>query len=136
MQKPKLSGAQRRKLAKAKAAEQLAKGVLVPLPRELSTLNTVRDYRREINSVYRDYHHERITRDSATSRVFILNTGAALAKAEMELEELAKLREQVERIQSGGPPGLEYANASDYRSADLLPSQTEIGNPLKLEDTI
>ena len=100
MAKPRLSGAQRRKIAKEKAEQALtATGVLVPLPRELSTLNTVRDYRREINATYRDYHNARIARESMTARAFVLNTGAALAKAEMELEEL---------VLAGSPRCLDY----------------------------
>ena len=129
MPKPRLSGAQRRKLARQQeiaAAAANGQQVMPPL-RRLETLNTVRDYRREINAVYRDLHHDRIRREDATSRVFILNTGAALARAEQELQELIELRRRLDEIQGrqGALPytqGDAFDGSGEHEDGELLPT--------------
>ena len=99
----KLSGAARRKIAREKAtAEAAAKGsdYIPPMP-ALGKLETVTDYRRELNVVYRRMRQGQMPPEVATKSAFILNLGAALAKAETELAEYRALLEGVERAEQG-----------------------------------
>jgi hypothetical protein len=107
--KPKLSGAQRRKLAREKAiADAAITGVYVPPMPSLGALETVVDYRRELNVVYKRLRAGHMPPEVATKSAFILNLGAALARAEQELQELTQLREKVEAIQSSAAPAVAF----------------------------
>lgn len=126
--KPRLSGAQRRKLARQSAVAAAAvTGVFVPPMPTLGSLDNVVDYRRELNVVYKRMRSGHMHPEDATKAVFILNTGAALARAEQELRELTQLRERVDAIQASHhfgdrPPALTVLEtAGDVIEGDPLP---------------
>jgi hypothetical protein len=130
-----LSGHQKRKLAEARKREA---GInYVPPPPPLGPLEQPVHYRRELNEVYRRMRLGHLPPEIATKSAFILNLGAALAKAEQELAELAQLREAVAQIQDGNQPAIQYganveriadcANGADQvHAVELVPASDEV----------
>lgn len=126
MNKPRLSGAQRRKIARQNATAEAERngGVYVPPLPTLGSLETVVDYRRELNVIYKAMRRGDMPAENATKAVFILNVGAALARAETELREQAQLREAVVALQSQSATALAWAPpepAGEALAGELMP---------------
>jgi hypothetical protein len=120
--KPRLSGFQRRKLARLKIANGQT---VIPAkdPDELrrirvGALDTVNQWRREIAKVYREMRFQMIRTEIGTRLVYVAEIGARLAKMQEELKELETLRQQLEQLQANG-----YLNKIDY-----LPANKHIGD--------
>jgi hypothetical protein len=109
--KPRLSGAARRKLAREEAAKAFAeRGVVMPAF-TVGSLNTVRDYRAELNKVYRAARMGQMRPEDATKLAFIVNLGAQLSRVEEELANIEGLRRAVEEVQ--GQQAISYQPAPE-----------------------
>lgn len=128
MAKPRLSGAQRRKLNAQRIAE--AGGVVMPRLPALGSLESVRSFRAELSTIYAAMRRGAVPTEVGTRLVYVLNVGAALAKAEQELQELTHLREQIARIEGDGPglPALGYLEPDDA-AGSLNGSEISEGEP-------
>jgi hypothetical protein len=122
--KPKLSGAQRRKLQKQK--QQLADA-----PRDGELLarirmghfdhgGTVNQWRIELARVYRAMRLGHLRTDEGTKLTYVANVAAQLAKMAEELRELEALRQQLSRVQGTAPVGL---ITSDADGGELIPAR-------------
>ena len=128
--KRKPSGAQYRKQKRLEAAAQLLMpGEVVHRPKIASRLVSVRDWRTELGSIYRDMRMNRIPADVGTKLAFVANFGAQLAKVEQELVELGQLRSRLDAI-NGGTPTLAYnpvETAGEAIEAEALPTPAPDG---------
>jgi hypothetical protein len=99
--KPRLSGAARRKLAKAEKREA-AKPKTGDLLQSLDyseAPDTHDEWRREGRTVYWDVRKGRIDLDSARTLTWAADVNARMAKMAEELRELEKLRQQLAALQ-------------------------------------
>ena len=93
-------------------------------------LETVDEWRRQINSIYRDMRMGRIPPDFGTKLTYVANVGAQLAKIAQELKELTGLRDQLAQLQSGALITHQYPNGFDTESAgELLPASNNDSQP-------
>ena len=102
--KPRLSGAQRRKIARGKLPPSrplIATKVQVYTTGDTvsNRLMTVMEWRREIAKVYREMRSGKIRTEEGTRFVYVSEIGARLAKMAEELESIEALRRQLERLQ-------------------------------------
>jgi hypothetical protein len=111
--KPKLSGAQRRKLLKEKFAANNAprpviNGELIKRIRmgHFDHGGTVNQWRMEIARVYRAMRRGQLRTDEGTKLTYVANVAAQLAKIAEELRELEQLRQQLTQLQGMPVAGL------------------------------
>jgi hypothetical protein len=115
--KPRLSGAQRRKLQKEKtlaARHTVDPSTVIPRVR-VGRLDTVDEWRREISTVYREMRLGKIRSDEGTRLTYVANVGAQLAKIAQEIKELETLRQQLAQLQGG--PVTYPVNGAEYLPA-------------------
>jgi hypothetical protein len=117
--KKKLSGFQRRKLAREKLnasrPPMRSPKMQVYTTGDVVTnrLMTVLEWRREIAKVYREMRSGKIRTEEGTRFVYVSEIGARLAKMQEELESIEALRKQLELVQSGQSlPTQEFLPAS------------------------
>jgi hypothetical protein len=120
MPKPKLSGAQRRKLAKHRAAARLQRaGGERPLRAELlppvriEDLEGVRAYRHEMNRLYALMRSGDLATENGTRMVYVLREAANLARIEEELQLAGAIRAELLKLNGD-------------RTFELLPASSEI----------
>jgi hypothetical protein len=106
--KPKLSGAQRRKLAKQRAADRLQllggdrplRAELLP-PVRIEDLESVRSYRHEMNRLYALMRGGDLLTENGTRLTYVLREAANLARIEEELRLAAAIRDQLMELNAG-----------------------------------
>jgi hypothetical protein len=99
-----LSGAQKRKLARARSAPALEGSLLRRI--RVGELETVDQWRREIGKIYREMRFQKIPTEQGTRLVYVAEIGARLAKMAQELKELESLRQQLAALQGAPNAGL------------------------------
>jgi polyhydroxyalkanoate synthesis regulator phasin len=103
MAKKRLTGAQRRKIAKERDATLPPRVVTVETAAERQVvgnrLMTVTEWRREISKIYREMRSGKIRSEEGTRFVWVSEVGARLAKMQEELESIEALRRQLEEMQ-------------------------------------
>jgi hypothetical protein len=101
--KPKLSGAQRRKIAKQKALARQGGALAKPLSAEFlpmvkpEDLETVRDYRIGINRTLAQMFSGQISPELGTKMIYGFSQGAGLARIEQGLFEARLIRDEIMR---------------------------------------
>jgi hypothetical protein len=117
MRKPKLSGAQRRKQAKQRAAERLQRlggdrplrAELLP-PVRIEDLEDVRSYRHEMNRLYALMRSGDLATEHGTRMVYVLREAANLSRIEQELQLAGAIR--AELLKLNGAASIELLPAS------------------------
>jgi hypothetical protein len=126
--KPRLSGAQRRKIAKERASAATPRPLDGEVQRRIRVgqLDTIDQWRVEIAKVYREMRLGKIRSDEGTRLTYVANVAAQLAKIAQELKELEALRQQLAALQSAPPPGLIQNDAMDggYIPAPVHPEES------------
>jgi hypothetical protein len=120
--KPRLSGAQRRKLAKERASAAGPQPVIAGevLRRiRVGQLDTIDQWRTEISKVYREMRLGKIRSDEGTRLTYVANIAAQLAKIAQELKELEALRQQLAALQSAPSNALIQ---HDGQNGDYIPA--------------
>lgn len=118
--KPRLSGAQRRKLAKERSSIPTSPPVLAGevLRRvRVGQLDTIDQWRTEISRVYREMRLGKLRTDEGTKLTYVANVAAQLAKIAQELKELEALRQQLAALQSTPSHSLIQHDALDIPPA-------------------
>jgi hypothetical protein len=118
--KPRLSGAQRRKIARAdKVAAAVKKsiaGELIPL--DLTNApNTYDEWRREGREVYWEMRKRKLDMESGKALTWAADMNARMAKMAEELRELQYLRQQLAALQGAPPAGLITSDRDAINSA-------------------
>ncbi len=104
--KPKLSGAQRRKLARERAASTPPAAGVVLLPRvNVGKLESLADLRREVVRLYRAARAGALTSELAARLTYVLNVAASLVRVEVEQRQVDDLRRQLAELR-GEPVSL------------------------------
>lgn len=126
--KPRLSGAQRRKLVKERSSAATPRPVIegeVLRRVRVGQLNTIDQWRVEIAKVYREMRLGKIRSDEGTKLTYVANVAAQLAKIAQELKELEALRQQLAALQRTQPAALIQHDGldSDYIPAAIRPEE-------------
>jgi hypothetical protein len=90
---------------------------------DVGRLRTLQDWRVQIARIYRRMARGELPEYLGTKLAYVANLGAILAKANDELNELTKLREQLAKLQGTQPAGLiSRADLTGAINGELIPA--------------
>jgi hypothetical protein len=119
----KLSGSAFRKRRRERLTAAGVPAVLIR-SMDVGRLRTLQDWRVQIARIYRRMARGELPEYLGTKLAYVANLGAILAKANDELRELTKLREQLAALQQGGPAAL--IGRTHFHDTDAIDGAVEV----------